>query len=136
MANMKDEPAVEGIEELPADPAWWVDWHAEAVAAGVQRDVAEAGRTLIRVSYEECGPPDRWDEEISTLSGVDDDGLAMIKFALLRPQTALRVWRRIAETSGLRGVRMCGRLVPWDRDKRRLEKAALLAELARPERLD
>jgi hypothetical protein len=136
MANLKDEPQLEGTEELPPDPAWWIDWHAQAIAAGVPRDVAEAGRTLIRVSYEECGPPDDWDEEISTLSGISDDGLAMIKFALVRPQTALRVWRRIAETSGLRGIRMSGRLVPWDRDRRYFEKAALFAELARPERLD
>jgi hypothetical protein len=131
-----DEEPDDLTERLPTDRAWWEDWHAEAIAAGVEHDVAEAGRALIRVLYEEDGPPDHWDEEIASLSGLDDDGLAMIQLALLRPRTALRVWRRIAETSGLRGVRVGGRLVPWDRDRRYFEKAVLFAELLRPERLD
>ena len=133
---MKDEPPLDSLEGLPPDPPWWEDWHAEAIAAGVRPDVADAGRTLIRVLYEEDGPPDYWDEEISRLSGLDDDGLAMISFAVVRPQTALRIWRRIAETSGLRGARVCGRLVAWDRGRRYFEKAVLFAEFERPEQLD
>lgn len=132
---MNTLPFVEWEEE-PPDPAWWDGWYALAVAAGVRRDVAEAGRTLVRASYEDEGPDDRWDSDVAEMSGINDDGLAMIRFGLLRPRTALRVWRRIAETMGLRGVRMNGRLVPWDEARRSRETQALLAELARPEAPD
>ena len=123
-------------EEEPPDPSWWNDWHRQAIAAGVARDVAEAGRASIRVSYEDQGaePENRWDSEVAVMSGIDDDGLAMIEFGLRLPKTALRVWRRIAETCGLRGVRMNGRLVPWGAQRPRDEKNALLAEIDEPHR--
>jgi hypothetical protein len=85
---------------------------AEAVAAGVWRDVAEAGRTLVRVSHEDEGSDDRWDSDVAEMSGINDDGLAMNRFWLLRPRTAPGAWRRIAETTGIRGVRMPGASCP------------------------
>jgi hypothetical protein len=131
-----DDIAIDDEDDLPADPAWWEDWYAEAIAAGVPEDVASAGRTLMRVALEEEGPGDRWDDDISDMAGIEDDGLAMIEFGVRRPGTALRVWRRIAATSGLRGERTDGKFVRWDRARIEREKHALYAEFERPEQLD
>ena len=90
--------------------------------------LVQAGRALLLASYED-DVLDRWDDGLAQLAGYDDDGHAMIRFAAARPDTALRVWRRIAETRGLRGEPTSAGWKGWTRERRAEEIQALFASI-------
>ena len=109
-------------------PAWWEDWYKKAMAAGVPEDVADAGRALVRSLYVDDDESDRWDCDIVRFAGFDDDGYEMIQRALAHPRAALTMWRRVAETRGLRGEQTEVGWQPWSRRRRNREKHSLLSE--------
>jgi hypothetical protein len=122
---------IEELDAMPPDESWWENWYATAVAAGVPAHVADVGRALFRALFVDDDIDDRWDDDISRLAGFDDDGHGMIQLALARPRTALRVWQRIVETSGLRGEHTGAGWLSWDQKRRNRERDVLLSEVDR-----
>jgi hypothetical protein len=71
----------------------WDEWQLRARAAGVPEALASLGRAVIREAYQHA-----WSAALQSECGWDDDGDAMIAFALRDAAGAERRWSRLLET--------------------------------------
>jgi len=76
----------------------WDDWHRYALAQGLDSELAELGRLLLREAYNHG-----WEPWLQSLCGWADNGAALLAFALRAPQPARWCWSRLLDTDGLRG---------------------------------
>jgi hypothetical protein len=76
----------------------WDEWERRALAAGVEKEVAQLGRAVMREAYNHG-----WDGRLKTFCGWDDDGAQMLADALRAPASASRQWEILLRTDGLRG---------------------------------
>ena len=76
----------------------WDEWERRALAAGVPKALAGLGRSTMREAYQHG-----WPDNLKTLCGWSDDGLAMTQLALRAPRKARRQWDILLRTDGLRG---------------------------------
>jgi hypothetical protein len=73
----------------------WDEWEQRAMAAGVPKELAQLGRAVIREADQHT-----WSVALQTECGWDDDGDAMIEFALRDPTHANRRWSLLMDTDG------------------------------------
>jgi hypothetical protein len=90
-----DENRVIGCEYLHYP---WDDWEHWAIAQGLDARLAAFGRLTVREAYQH-----QWDDVLKRLCGWQDDGQAMLAYALRFPQAARRQWDILLRTDGLRG---------------------------------
>lgn len=76
----------------------WDDWFTAARAADVPEDLAQLGRSLVREADQHS-----WSEALQALCGWKDDGAAMIRAALDRPDDAREIWQHLMDSDGFRG---------------------------------
>jgi len=76
----------------------WDDWHAHALARGLDAELAGQGRLLIREAFNHD-----WQPWLQSLCGWNDDGAALLEMALRSPKAARRQWGILMRTDGLRG---------------------------------
>ena len=76
----------------------WDDWERFALARGLDADIAGLGRLLVREAYNHG-----WEGWLQSLCGWNDDGQALLAFALRAPKSARRQWDILMRTDGLRG---------------------------------
>jgi hypothetical protein len=75
----------------------WDHWETRAKNAGVDEDLAELGRALIREADQHS-----WDEDLQSECGWSDNGDAMLELALNSPQKAQERWELLLRTDGYR----------------------------------
>lgn len=75
----------------------WDDWERAALARGVEKELANLGRAVMR----EASQHD-WTERLKSLCGWRDGGKRMIVLALRAPETARRRWSWLLATDGER----------------------------------
>ena len=99
----------------------WDRWAEGARKAGVDDELANLGRSLIREFYNHS-----WPSELAEICGYFDDGAGLIALALSNRELAARRWQRLVDTDGLRGeCSRTGDWVDWNNAKRRREAEAL-----------
>lgn len=76
----------------------WDDWERWAQAQGLAAELAGQGRLLIREAYNHG-----WEPWLQSLCGWQDNGQALLAFALRTSRQARWCWSRLMETDGLRG---------------------------------
>jgi hypothetical protein len=76
----------------------WDDWHAHALAQGLDAELAGQGRLLIREAFNHD-----WQPWLKLVCGWSDDGQALLAFALRSPKAARQQWDILMRTDGLRG---------------------------------
>jgi hypothetical protein len=76
----------------------WDEWERRALAAGVEKELAQLGRAVMREAYNHG-----WDGRLKCFCGWDDDGAQMLADALRAPASASRQWEILLRTDGLRG---------------------------------
>lgn len=76
----------------------WDDWHRYALTRGLDAELAGLGRLLVREAFNHD-----WQPWLKTVCGWNDDGQALLAFALRSPQAAHRQWDILMRTDGLRG---------------------------------
>lgn len=76
----------------------WDRWQARALAAGVDEDLIQLGRKVIRLA-ETYGRT--WSEQVKTDCGLDDDGAAMLTLALNDPKRTRILWEQLLEDNGI-----------------------------------
>ena len=103
----------------------WDDWHRWAMAEGLDKDLAFAGRLLIREAYQHG-----WDPWLQSLCGWHDDGQALLACALRFPKAADRQWDILMRTDGLRGD-YHKRSTEWEYGYLKADARRLLASLAK-----
>jgi hypothetical protein len=88
----------------------WDEWQRVALGRGVPEDLAALGREVMREADQHA-----WDAPLKALCGWEDEGEAMVGLALLAPQRARYVWRKLLATDGCRGHwdEKTGQWVSW-----------------------
>lgn len=76
----------------------WDEWHAHALAQGLDPKLAGQGRLLIREAFNHG-----WTPWLQSVCGWGDDGAALLAFAQRWPKAARRQWDVLMRTDGLRG---------------------------------
>ena len=76
----------------------WDDWERFALAHGLDAETAGLGRLLVREAYNHG-----WEPWLQSLCGWQDDGQALLAFALREPKKARWCFSRLMDTDGLRG---------------------------------
>jgi hypothetical protein len=76
----------------------WDDWERFALARGLDAETAGLGRLLIREAFNHG-----WEGWLQSLCGWNDDGQALLAFALRSPEKAQWCFSRLMDTDGLRG---------------------------------
>jgi hypothetical protein len=76
----------------------WDEWHAYALAKGLEAELAGLGRLLIREAFNHG-----WEPWLKLVCGWNDDGAAVLALALRAPKAARRQWDILMRTDGLRG---------------------------------
>ena len=76
----------------------WDDWERWALSRGLDAGTAGQARLLIREAYNHG-----WEGWLQNLCGWEDDGQALLAFALRSPRKARWCISRLMETDGLRG---------------------------------
>lgn len=106
----------------------WDDWERHALARGLDAELAGLGRLLIREAYNHG-----WEGWLQNLCGWNDDGQALLAFALRAPKTARRQWEILMRTDGLRGD-YPARSTDWTWGFLRADAQRLLDELGKEAR--
>ncbi len=76
----------------------WDEWERRALAAGVEKELAQLGRAVMREAYNHG-----WTDKLKSLCGWNDDGAQMLADALRAPASVSRQWEILLRTDGLRG---------------------------------
>ena len=76
----------------------WDDWYCAARAAGVDTEIALLGSIVMRVSDQHA-----WSGDLQAECGWDDDGAAMLAFALRDPAGAQRRWQELLDADTVQG---------------------------------
>ncbi|MET0013040.1 MAG: hypothetical protein ABW088_05245 [Sedimenticola sp.] len=73
----------------------WDRWERLAEAAGVSKELANLGRSLMREANQH-----QWSRELKVVAGWVDGGEEMIKSALSRPEETKLYWAYLMDTDG------------------------------------
>ena len=88
---------------IPADyrpPVFeWDHWQGLALERGLAPDLATLGRAVMREAHQHA-----WCERLKAECGIFDDGRAMLRRALARPERAAARWHWLLVTDGLRSI--------------------------------
>lgn len=76
----------------------WDRWEAQALAAGLGKDLAGLGRAVMREAVQHS-----WEPALQAECGWNDAGQAMLELALRDSQAAEERWDYLLHTDGLRG---------------------------------
>jgi hypothetical protein len=76
----------------------WDHWFERAKAAGLAEDLAQLGRSVMREADQHV-----WPQDMQAECGWDDDGAAMLEFALVNPTAAQRRWEWLMDVDGAPG---------------------------------
>lgn len=90
--DMNDELNARALGQYP-----WDDWERAAQARGVEKELANRGRAVMREAYQHD-----WPERLQSLCGWRDGGRRMIALALRAPETARQRWKWLLQTDGER----------------------------------
>jgi hypothetical protein len=83
----------------------WDDWERMALAAGLSRELASLGRSLMREADQHC-----WCERLRRECGWNDDGKAMLQRLLAQPRRTAARLNWLYATDGLR-------FDPWEHNE-------------------
>jgi len=75
----------------------WDYWQRTALQQGLREDVAQAGRDVMRESYQH-----NWNDAYQEICGWKDAGVKMMDLGLRSPERALKRWNWLLETDGER----------------------------------
>ncbi|MBI4758180.1 MAG: hypothetical protein HY783_04155, partial [Chloroflexi bacterium] len=76
----------------------WDRWKHRALVAGLDSELAQLGRDLMREAVQHD-----WRPTLKTECGWNDEGQAMLELAQRDPESAERRWDWLMETDGERG---------------------------------
>ena len=73
----------------------WDDWQAQALEAGLARELAVLGRALMREAIQH-----NWRPQLQSECGGNDEGEAMLELALSDPEQTTKRWEHLLRTDG------------------------------------